>query len=69
MKTAMELDLYLRVVSMSAESAKAFIGSTETPVDLGPPSRPERYKEGARVWGFPTRKETAREIADRRWRR
>lgn len=43
----------LRVVSMSAEAAKAFVGRTDEPVDLGPPPHPEKYKDGARVWGFP----------------
>lgn len=48
----MEHDQYMRVVSMTAESAMAFVGSDQTPVDLGPPLRTERYKDGARVWGF-----------------
>ena len=47
-----ERDEYLRVVSMSAESAKAFFGRDDDPVDLGPPRDAGRYKPGARVWGF-----------------
>jgi len=62
----MEYDLYLRVVSMGAPSAKAFIGEQREPVDLGP-ADPERYKPGARVWGFTSREETAAEKAHRIW--
>jgi hypothetical protein len=62
-----EHDLYLRVVSMTAESAKAFIGRNDDPVDLGP-ANPERYREGARIWGFLSREETASERAARLWR-
>lgn len=66
-KPEIEHDLYLRVVSMSAASAKRFIGLETEPVDLGPPARPERHKPGARVWGFPSRRETASEKAVRIW--
>lgn len=62
----MEHDLYMRVVSMSAEAAMKFAGITTRPVDLGP-ADPDRYRPGARVWGFPSRKETAKERADRIW--
>ena len=48
---------YLEVVSLSAESAKTFIGRTDEPVDLGP-ADPKRYREGSRVWGFPFPKKT-----------
>lgn len=61
-----EYDLYLRVVAMTAEEAKAFFGATENPVDLGP-AQGDRWKEGARTWGFPSRAETAEEKARRVW--
>ena len=62
----MELDLYLRVVAMNPEDAMALFGMKEQPVDLGRP-RGDRYREGARVWGFPSRPETAEEKAHRIW--
>ncbi len=62
----MEHDLYMRVVSLDAESAMSFAGINKRPVDLGP-ADPDRYKDGARVWGFPSRKETAEEKATRLW--
>jgi hypothetical protein len=62
----MEHDLYMRVVSMDAESAMSFAGISARPVDLGP-ADPERYRDGARVWGFPSRPETAEEKATRLW--
>lgn len=66
-KPDMEYDLYLRVVAMDAEGAKRTFGFNQEPVDLGLPSRPERYRDGARVWGFPSRPETAEERATRIW--
>lgn len=45
---------FLRVVAMSAERAREFIGgryAKQEPLDLGP-ADPDRYKPGARVWGF-----------------
>lgn len=67
MKVEMEHDLYMRVVSMTAESAAYFVGGghVELPVDLGPAG--DRYRRGARVWGFPSRRETAEERATRIW--
>ncbi len=65
-KVAIELDLYLRVIDMSAADAQKFIGTDQTPVDLGP-ADPRRFKRGARIWGFPTREETAEEKAYRIW--
>jgi hypothetical protein len=59
-----EPDLYMRVVDFTAERAKEFIGSHQAPVDLGP-ADPKRYKDGARVWGFPSREETDEERAHR----
>lgn len=61
-----EFDPYLRVVSMDAESAMEFAGLTQRPVDLGPPTNPDKYKPGARVWGFPSRKEPAKEVDDQK---
>lgn len=62
-----ELDLYMRVVAMTSEEAVLFVGGGATsPVDLGPASS-SRFKDGARVWGFPSRAETAEEKADRVW--
>jgi hypothetical protein len=49
-----ERDAFVQVVSMSAEKARAFIGgryANQAPLDLGP-ADPERYKPGARIWGF-----------------
>ena len=49
-----EYDDFLRVIALSAEAAKAWIGGAyarQEPLDLGP-ADPERYKVGARVWGF-----------------
>lgn len=62
----MEKDLYMRVVALDAESAKAFVDVRSQPVDLGP-ADPTRYKDGFRVWGFPSRQETAEEKAHRVW--
>jgi hypothetical protein len=45
-----------RVVTMSADAARAFFGFTDEPIDLGPPHDPERYKPGARVFLFPRKK-------------
>jgi hypothetical protein len=42
-----------RVVTMSAAAAKRFFGFDDEPVDLGPPSDPEKYAPGARVYLFP----------------
>jgi len=61
-----EYDLYMRVVSMSAQSAMEFVGSDRQPVDLGPADA-ERYRDGARVWGFASRPETAEERVRRAW--
>jgi hypothetical protein len=61
----MEYDLYMRVVSMTAESASYFMGSFVVPFDLGPAGG--NYRRGARVWGFPSRPETAEEKAHRLW--
>lgn len=66
-RETMEHDLYMRVVSMDAESAKAFVGTDQEPVDLGPPARPERYRDGARVWGFPRPPRNADERAAVAW--
>jgi hypothetical protein len=63
----MEPDLYMRVVAMSADAAKEMIDSDVDPVDLGP-ADPDRYRAGARVWGFASRKETATERSARLWR-
>ena len=39
---------YIQVVALSAERAKAFLDTTDSPVDLGPaPGRP-----GNHIWGF-----------------
>jgi hypothetical protein len=65
--TQFERDLYMQVVSMTAASAKAFVGVDREPVDLGPPTRPERYKPGARVWGFPRPPANADEKARIAW--
>ena len=62
----MEKDLYMRVVSADARSAKAFVDTELEPVDLGP-ADPSRYRSGMRVWGFLSRKETAAEKAQRIW--
>lgn len=66
--TTFEHDLYLRVVSMDAASAKAFFGREDEPVDLGPADA-TRYKDGARVFGFvrPGAK-SAEENARVKWR-
>jgi hypothetical protein len=64
-KVEMEYDLYMRVVSMTAASAAYFVGSSIVPFDLGPAG--EHYRHGARVWGFPSRQETAEEKAHRIW--
>jgi hypothetical protein len=62
-----EYDLYARVVAMTPGDALRFWGTQDgDPVDLGP-ANPERYKDGARVWGFPSREETAEEKATRLW--
>lgn len=71
MKTASGLvyepDLYMRVVALDAASARAFVGEPSgEPLDLGPAS-PSKYKDGARVWGFLSRPETAAERAHRIW--
>jgi hypothetical protein len=42
----------LRVVAMSADAAKTFFQRIDEPTDLGPPPRPERHKDGARLFGF-----------------
>jgi len=64
-KTAdMEFCLYMRVVAFSASHAMQFIGSSATPVDLGPADL-ARYRPGARVWGFLSRPETPAEAARR----
>ena len=66
-KPQIEYCLYAPVVSMTAQSAIEFWGSQDgEPVDLGP-AAPERYKPGARVWGFLTRPETSEEKAHRLW--
>lgn len=44
------LDGYLRVTSMTADDAKAFIGRADEPVDLGEAG--PGYDAGAHVWGF-----------------
>ena len=62
-----ERNLYLRVVSMTAQSAKEFIGSAIEPVDLGEPADKEKWLPGARVWGFPSRPETRAETAKRKF--
>lgn len=54
--TRVEPDRYLRVVAMSAEAAKRFFGTGIEPTDLGP-ADPERYRLGARVFGFPAETE------------
>lgn len=54
-----ELDGWIRTVAMSADAARRFLGRVDAPEDLGPPIDPERYKPGARVWGF---RVTPREI-------
>jgi hypothetical protein len=42
-----------QVASLSAESAKEFVGLTDEPRDLGPaPSDPDRYKPGTRIYGW-----------------
>lgn len=50
-KPTFEHDEYLRVVSMSSEGAKAFLGVKVDPIDLGP-ADDDRYRKGARVYGF-----------------
>lgn len=66
-KLEMEFDLYARVVAMTARDAMSFWGGHDgEPFDLGPADE-TRYKEGARVWGFPSRPETAAERATRIW--
>lgn len=50
-KPEFEHDRYLRIISMDAESAKIFAGRSDKPVYLGQ-ADPERYKFGARVYGF-----------------
>lgn len=47
-----ESDEFLRVISLSAQAAQAYAGREDEPVDLGPPTYPDRYAPGARVWGF-----------------
>jgi len=49
--------LDLEVVALSAGAAKLFVsnvlgldGRAESVEDVGPPARPERYREGARTW-------------------
>jgi hypothetical protein len=49
----LERDEFLQVISMSAHGAMTFVGREDEPVDLGPPTYPDRYAPGARVWGFP----------------
>lgn len=66
MSEKFEKDLYMRVIDKDAASAKAFIGTTRDPVDLGP-ADPKRYMAGLRVWGFTSRPETAEERALRIW--
>jgi hypothetical protein len=65
-KLVMEYGLYARVVAMSALEARTFWGGDVEPFDLGPADA-TRYKDGARVWGFPSRRETAAEKAARIW--
>ena len=65
-KSEIEYDLYARVVAMSARDARTFWGGDVDPFDLGPADE-TRYKHGARVWGFPSRRETANERATRIW--
>jgi hypothetical protein len=43
---------YVVVVATDAEAAMRFFGRSDRPVNLGPPANPERYKPGARRWGF-----------------
>ncbi len=59
-KLQYERDDYLRVIALSAEHAKTFVGDEllrnyGEPVDLGPPDPEHKYsyKPEARVWGFP----------------
>lgn len=51
-KARMERDPFVEVVSMDAESARSFFGADPDALveDVGPPSRPERYKDGARCF-------------------
>lgn len=66
---AMERVLYLRVIAMSAKAAKRFAGVDQEPIDLGPVNDPSgRWKEGARVWGFPREPRNAKERAAIAWK-
>ena len=62
----MEKVLYMRVVAMSADAAKQLVDVADDPVDLGP-ADPTRYREGARVWGFPRKPKNASERAAIKW--